>query len=87
VLAEHAATAVPSASQGEKEVLTIQEAAAVLGVTVKTLQNRISEAKQSGRELPWVLRAGRKRGCSVHGERFHEWLEQKPVRRGRPPGS
>jgi DNA-directed RNA polymerase specialized sigma24 family protein len=87
VIAEHAAPAATSASKNEREVLTVHEAAAVLGVTVKTLQNRISEARRSGRELPWVLRAGRKRGCSVHRERFYEWLEQKPVRRGRPPGS
>ena len=82
ILSEHAAS-LPAAA---KDVLSVEEAAGVLGVSLKTLQNRISEAKRSGRELPWVLRAGRKRGCAVHRERFHLWLEQQPRRRGRPAG-
>jgi DNA-binding transcriptional regulator YiaG len=85
LLTEHAATASVAISR-DKEVLSVQEAASVLNVTVKTLQNRISDAKRSGRELPWVLRAGRKRGCAVHRERFLQWLEQQPRRRGRPAG-
>ena len=85
ILTEHAATASAATSE-DKEVLSVKEAASVLNVTVKTLQNRISDAKRAGRDLPWVLRAGRRRGCVVHRERFLQWLEQQPRRRGRPAG-
>ena len=80
------AVASSAATSRDKEVLSVQEAASVLNVTVKTLQNRMSDAKRAGKDLPWVLRAGRKRGCNVHRERFYQWLEQQPRRRGRPAG-
>lgn len=87
-LAEHPAGAAERLPVSTDETtMTVAEAAGVLHVSVKTLQNRISAAKRSGRELDWVLRAGRRRGCAVHRDRFHAWLEQQPRRRGRPAGS
>ena len=76
------------APSGSEETLTIQQAANILGVRRKTLQNRISEQKRRrGRDFRWVLRAGRTRGCVIDRKRFMAWLEQRPRQRGRPPGA
>jgi len=71
----------------EKAVLSVVEAASMMGLAPKTLRNRISAARRAGREFDWVLRAGRRKGCAVHRDRFLRWLERQPRRRGRPPGS
>ena len=71
----------------EKAVLSVDEAASMMGLAPKTLRNRISEARRAGSEFDWVLRAGRRKGCAVHRDKFLRWLERQPRRRGRPPGS
>lgn len=79
-----AATQNRASPAADKDTLTVAEAAAILGRSPKTLENRISLAKRAGRDFHWVLRAGRKKGCAVHRQKFMAWLEAQPRRPGRP---
>ena len=78
---------VESKDTCSREVLTVDEAARLMGVGRKTLQNRVSEMRRAGKRLDWVLPAGRKRGFMVHRERFLRWMQKQPRRRGRPPAT
>ncbi len=63
------------------------EAASIARISVLTLYNIVSAAKRKGKELDWVHRKGTARGFIVHTQKFLKWLESRPKRRGRPPGS
>lgn len=68
-----------------KPVLTIQEAAEMLGYTPKALQNRISaEKRRLGRLPEFVVDAGGKTKRLIKRDPFVLWLTERRRGRGRP---
>lgn len=66
-------------------ILTIREAAGMLGVSTKRLQNIIAEEKgRLGRLPDFVCDAGGKMRRRIVRDQLIEWLKSRKVRRGRP---
>ena len=69
-----------------KPILTLGEAAGMLGVGKKRLANVISEEKaRLGRPPDFVCDAGGRMGMRVLRDELLEWARARPRRRGRPP--
>jgi hypothetical protein len=70
------------------QILSANEAAALLHCSKKRLQNLVCEAKRKGRRFDWVLSRGMKRSFLVKKDALLAWMEKQPKgRAGRPPGT
>ena len=67
-------------------VLTISEAAGMLGISQKRMQNLIAEEKARLGRLPdFVCDGGGRMRRRIIRDQLIEWLKTRKVRRGRPP--
>ncbi len=71
-----------------KPILTVREAATLIGMSHKTLQDTVSVIRcKTGKSPNFILKAGGHMHARIDRDLFYAWLRSSPKRRGRPPGS